>query len=62
VSAQVDAVLSRFVVRANAIRSQLNNQQLNAGSALDEVRFLGRGHVVRHACHAMQQPVCQRWR
>jgi hypothetical protein len=37
VAAQVDAVLGKFVSKANELRTQLNSQQLGAGKALDEV-------------------------
>lgn len=36
-SAQVEAVMAKFVARANDVRGQLNSQQLSAGKALDEV-------------------------
>jgi hypothetical protein len=48
VAAQFDAVLTKFVVRANEIRSQLNSQQLGSTNALDEVRL--RDGVVESAC------------
>eukprot|EP00775_Hariotina_reticulata_P011013 gene11013-11167_t len=36
VAAQVDAVLGKFVSKANELRTQLNSQQLGASKALDE--------------------------
>lgn len=41
VEAQIDAVLSRFVARANEVRNQLNSQAWGPGKALDEVRTGG---------------------
>lgn len=38
VEAQIDAVMSRFVARANEVRNQLNSQAWGPGKALDEVR------------------------
>lgn len=35
--AQIDAVLSRFVARANEVRNQLNSQAWGPSKALDEV-------------------------
>lgn len=37
VAAEVDAVLGKFVARANELRGQLNSHQLAAGKVLDEV-------------------------
>jgi hypothetical protein len=37
VAGQVDAVLTKFVARANDVRAQLSSQQLGASRALDEV-------------------------
>lgn len=48
VAAQVDAVLGKFVARANELRAQLNTQQLGPGRVLDEVGWTalsGRGCV-----------------
>jgi hypothetical protein len=38
VEAQIDAVMSRFVARANEVRNQLNSQAWSSDKALDEVR------------------------
>jgi hypothetical protein len=43
VEAQIDAVLSRFVARANEVRNQLNSQAWGPSKALDEVRIGARG-------------------
>jgi hypothetical protein len=39
VAAQIDAVLGKFVARANELRSQLNSKQMDAGAVLDQVRM-----------------------
>lgn len=43
VEAQIDAVLSRFVARANEVRNQLNSQAWGPSKALDEVRVAVQG-------------------
>jgi hypothetical protein len=51
VEAQIDAVLSRFVARANEVRNQLNSQAWGPSKALDEV-----SHATvwtRHRSHNM---------
>lgn len=42
VEAQIDAVMSKFVARANEVRNQLNSQAWSPDRALDEVRRLFR--------------------
>lgn len=41
VEAQIDAVMSKFVARANEVRNQLNSQAWSPDKALDEVGLDG---------------------
>jgi hypothetical protein len=48
VEAQIDAVMSRFVARANEVRNQLNSQAWSSDRALDEVRL---AHSTNRGCY-----------